>query len=153
MTERQGEYLPPNQVSPADNAPQIPPHPLDNLWHMYVNGQTYGPFSGRKMQEFTQEGRLQPQTEVCRVGGEYWLAASVDPILGALFAPSSPPVTRQTEPSHVTAARGATVVQVTNHIAPPAPPTVVFEDGTRQTQIGGDGAGAVPPDSRGRPDV
>lgn len=100
----------------APGATAAPPHPLDREWHLFVEGQTYGPYSGRVIAEFANEGRINANTQVFRVGGEQWSRASADPALAALFKKPSPPLP---PPAKIEAAQGATVVNVTNTIASP----------------------------------
>jgi TM2 domain-containing membrane protein YozV len=106
---------------PAVSGP--PPHPLDAEWHLHVDGQTYGPYSGHDLAGFAKEGRLNGASQVHLVGGDKWVRAGEDPRLAALFRPdrSGP------QPPPITAAPGATVVQVTNQI----PQThIIIDDGS-----------------------
>jgi TM2 domain-containing membrane protein YozV len=111
---------PPSRVDkPAAQPPMraqaspIPPHPLDGEWHIHVGGQTYGPYSGHQLGEFIKEGRVDGTTQVLPVGSENWTLATQDRQLSALFRPS-----KQQSLPPITAAAGATVVQITNQIAP-----------------------------------
>ncbi|MET4016307.1 GYF domain-containing protein [Bradyrhizobium sp. S3.2.12] len=103
---------------------QVPPHPLDGEWFIHLNGDTYGPYSGHRLGDFVKEGRIDGATQVLSVGTEEWVHASEDRRLASLFRP-----TRQASqlPPPITAASGATVVQVTNQIAPQ--PVIFMEDG------------------------
>jgi hypothetical protein len=75
-----GEHLrPPN--------PNLPPHPLDAEWWLHIEGKTYGPFSGHKIREYVEDGRVGTATSTLRAGSENWQRAIDDPILGALFDP------------------------------------------------------------------
>lgn len=99
---------------PQSPIPSAPPHPLDSQWHLHVDGQTYGPYSGHQMGEFAKEGRINGATQVLLVGSEKWLHAAEEPRLAPIFkathaTPAAPPIS---------AAPGATVVQVTNTISP-----------------------------------
>ncbi|UGY06722.1 GYF domain-containing protein [Bradyrhizobium quebecense] len=90
-----------------------PPHPLDGEWHIHINGETYGPYTGHRFGEFIKEGRVDGSTQVLPKGSENWTTAAQDRRLAPLFkAPS------QKDPPPITAAAGATVVQVTNQIMP-----------------------------------
>jgi TM2 domain-containing membrane protein YozV len=104
---------PGRNVVSAPLGPDAPPHPLDGEWHIHINGQTYGPYSGHRLSEFVKEGRMDGGTQVLPSGSENWSLAGQDRRLAALFKPSS-----QREPPPITAAAGATVVQVTNQIGP-----------------------------------
>jgi len=121
------------QIVPVEALPQAPPHPLDSQWHVYLDGQTYGPFSGHQLKDFVRDGRVTATTDVVRLGASEWLPASNDPALRAFFPstlPSIPTRNYTTDGSQVSAAPGATVVQVTNNIAPPQSTRIIIEDGT-----------------------
>ena len=92
-----------------------PPHPLDGEWYIYVNGETYGPYSGHRLGDFLKEDRIDGATQVLAVGTESWVLASEDRRLASLFRQR-----RQQAhmPPPVNAAAGSTVVQVTNQISP-----------------------------------
>jgi TM2 domain-containing membrane protein YozV len=106
-------------VTSAPIHPDAPPHPLDGEWQIHVNGETYGPYTGHRLGEFVKEGRMDGGTQVLANGSENWTLAAQDRRLAALFKPSS-----QKAPPLITAAAGATVVQVTNQIAP----AMLFDD-------------------------
>jgi len=112
---------------PQPGAPDrsfVPPHPLDGEWHIHIDGQTYGPYTGHRLGDFLKEDRIDGSTQVLPVGSENWVHASEDRRLASLFRPSR----QQTQqPAPVTAAAGATVVQVTNQIAPH--PMMFMDDG------------------------
>jgi TM2 domain-containing membrane protein YozV len=92
-----------------------PPHPLDGEWHVHINGQTYGPYSGRQIDEFVKEGRVDGATQVLPVGSQNWTAAAQDRYLSSLFRPA-----KQQTPPPINAAAGATVVHVVNQVNPAA---------------------------------
>ncbi|MCL3882275.1 DUF4339 domain-containing protein [Marivita sp. GX14005] len=95
------------------------PHPLDTRWHVQINGQVYGPFSGHDLKEQAAEGRFEFDSLVQRVGGpDKWLQASEERSLKRFFIPESP----QSPPKSpsVAAGGGAQVVNVTNTITAPA---------------------------------
>ena len=103
-----------------------PPHPLDAEWHLNMDGKNYGPYTGHKLKDFLQEGRLTADSQVVRVGTTNWHRMGDDPVLRTLFAPAFPgQVARDT--CTVTAKEGATVVQVTNNLAPN--PMLLLDDG------------------------
>lgn len=114
-----------NVSPPAAPGRNDPPHPLDGEWFIHIDGETYGPYSGHRLGEFVKEGRVDGATQVLPVGTEEWKRASEDRRLAALFRPSRQS-NLQAPPPVVTAAAGATVVQVTNHI--PAQPQIMFLD-------------------------
>ena len=90
----------------------MPPHPLDSEWHIHINGQTYGPYTGYRIDEFIKEGRVDGATQVLPVGSENWTPASQDRYLSSLFRPSNQ------APPPINAAAGATVVHVVNQVNP-----------------------------------
>ena len=84
----------------------------------------YGPYSGHRLGDFVKEGRIDGATQVLPVGSEDWVHASEDRRLSLLFRQRR----EQSQlPPPVTAAAGATVVQVTNQIAPQ--PMMFMDDG------------------------
>jgi TM2 domain-containing membrane protein YozV len=95
--------------------PNLPPHPLDGEWHIHVNGQTYGPYTGHQLGEFFKEGRVDGGTQVLVAGSENWTLLGQDRHLSALVRSA-----KQQGPPPITAAVGATVVHVTNQITAPA---------------------------------
>jgi hypothetical protein len=101
-----------------------PPHPLDGEWYIHLNGETYGPYSGHRLGDFLKEGRIDGSTQVLVVGTENWIHASEDRRLASLFRAAR----QQSQlPAPVTAGAGATIVQVTNQIAPH--PAMFMDDG------------------------
>ncbi len=113
-----------NLAAPPLNRSNAPPHPLDAEWHIYVDGETYGPYSGHRLSDFFREGRIDGSTQVLPVGTENWVYASEDRRLAPIFRPSRQQVSA---PPPVTAAAGSTVVQVTNQISPN--PMMFMDDG------------------------
>ncbi|HTQ13150.1 MAG TPA: GYF domain-containing protein [Rhizomicrobium sp.] len=127
------ENTPENVDSTTDTAPSViplsatsapPPHPLDAQWHLNNDGQSYGPYTGHKFKEFAAEGRVNADSQVVRSGATNWHRIADDPVLSSLF-PSQfpanvPPV------GTVSAEKGATVVQVTNNLAPSPNPLLAF---------------------------
>lgn len=101
-------------VQPPRNATSsdLPPHPLDSEWHIHINGQTYGPYTGHRIDEFIKEGRVDAATQVLPAGSENWAPASQDRYLSSLFRPS------KQAPPPINAAAGATVVHVVNQMNP-----------------------------------
>jgi TM2 domain-containing membrane protein YozV len=88
---------------------------LDGQWHIHINGQTYGPYTGYQLGEFVKEGRVDGGTQVLAAGSENWTLLGQDRHLAALVRSA-----KQAAPPPITAAAGATVVHVTNQIAAPA---------------------------------
>ena len=106
-----------------------PPHPLDGEWHLHIDGQVFGPFTGHQLRDFLREGRLSEDTDVARLGSEEWTKAIDDKALAPLFGPRRDPGVTAPPSVPVNAGKGATVVQVTNHIAAPEPKPVLIVDG------------------------
>jgi TM2 domain-containing membrane protein YozV len=93
----------------APNAP-VPPHPLDKQWFAHIDGQTYGPYSGHDIKRMVGNQQILESDFLCPEGGNSWIQAKNDPLLGALFqnrtAPQSVPISGNT----------GTIVQVTNQM-------------------------------------
>lgn len=98
--------------------PADPPHPLDGQWHINILDKTYGPYTGHILKTYIQDGRMSGDTMVLRAGKTEWTRADADPILAA-YLPKPTPATGLS--GKVTAAEGATVVQVTNNIGQAGP--------------------------------
>jgi len=124
------DNLPPRRnssVAPPglSGRPNDPPHPLDAEWFIHLEGETYGPYSGHRLADFLKEGRIDGATQVLSVGSENWQHASEERRLAPLFRPAR----QQSQmPPPVTAAAGATVVQITNQMAPQ--PVMFMNDGS-----------------------
>lgn len=114
-------------------AAQQPPHPLDGEWYVNIQSETYGPFTGHVIKGMIADGRISPETDVLRKGSQDWTDASADRALAALFKNHLPaPLPRATAAASaglVSAGQGATVVQVTNNLAPERPSPILIEDG------------------------
>jgi TM2 domain-containing membrane protein YozV len=106
-----------SQPGPPGSKASPPPHPLDNHWYIYLDDAVYGPYTGHQLKDYKEEGRINAGTNVARDGAEEWIKASDDPRLASLFVQSVSPKLPPTPPN-ITAAPGATVVQVTNQIGP-----------------------------------
>src|SRR5699024_3024992 len=128
----------PGRTHEVGSRPGLPPHPLDAHWHLRMEGETYGPYTGHQVREFIRDGRVTPETDAVRAGGDAWLPASDDPALSKLFLGSGPapgPALRAdsgTPAGRVSAGEGATVVQVMNSVAPPPRPTIVIDGAAKQ---------------------
>lgn len=149
MTSDKSAAALPATTSSSAPVPAPPPHPLDAEWFMHADGTNYGPFTGHQFREFVRDGRLHRDTDVNRAGTDVWCKAGEDKALASLF-PTAVPAQRvahygegsHVDPTsgHVSAAKGATIVQVTNHIAPPpeAPkPTVIVGAGDAKPKSAG----------------
>lgn len=100
-------------------APVAPPHPLDGSWHLHADGRSYGPYTGHEIKRYVEEGRITGSTSVVPVGDESWRPAADDPVLRGLFPERrTAPPSLSTSGEKVTAGEGATIVQVTNNLAP-----------------------------------
>lgn len=108
----------PANQSVSGDAGGAPPHPLDRQWYISHEGKNYGPYPGHDFRRFIAEGRVSENTQVVAEGGTAWMRMKDDPSLGRLFTRDGapPPPSRATPEHRVSAAEGATVVQVTNHI-------------------------------------
>jgi TM2 domain-containing membrane protein YozV len=114
----QGDHTPAPLSPPQSGAP---PHPLDAEWYVFIEGQTYGPYSGHLVAQYVGEGRITGATQVCRVGTQQWIRAVDDLNLAPLLRPGRP---QGAQPA-ATAAAGATIVQVTNQM-----PAMMFDPAT-----------------------
>lgn len=112
----QGTVVPLNVNS--DIANTSPRHPLDSEWYIHTDEQSHGPYTGHSMKSYIEAGNLKPNTLVVPAGAQDWKAAREYPVLSTLFPKellsSAPP------PAPISAAAGATVVQVHNVITQPA---------------------------------
>jgi TM2 domain-containing membrane protein YozV len=97
----------------ATGAP-IPPHPLDKRWYLSVDGQTYGPYSGHELRNMVDTEQFQENDYVCPEGGDAWIAAKSDPLLGSVFKRRSSQV--QFHAPAPVAGNSGTVVQITNQM-------------------------------------
>lgn len=106
-----------------------PPHPLDRQWYMNVDDQTFGPYSGHELKAFADEGRLERDSQVNKVGTPTWIAAGEDAALSRFFVQTAKPplsASRIERAGSANAGDNGTVVQVTNNIHAPNP---VFDPG------------------------
>jgi hypothetical protein len=116
------------QTTPVLNSPSVvpgaPPHPLDAEWFLHVEGQVYGPYTGHQLGGFAKEGRVDGASQVMLAGSDKWVRAGEDVRLAQILRPTHAVPT----PPPISAAAGATVVQVTNTISPPA--MIILDDGS-----------------------
>ena len=111
-----------------------PRHPLDSEWYIHSDGQSHGPYNGHSMKSYIEAGNLKPDTLVVPAGGQDWKAAREYPVIANLFpreALSSAP------PPPVSAAAGATVVQVHNVIGTQQAQRPIVIDGTAAPKSAG----------------
>ena len=104
--------------------PGVPPHPLDAEWFLHVDSQVYGPYTGHQLDGFAKEGRVDGASQVMLAGSDKWVRAGEDVRLAQIFRPAH----AVPAPPPISAAAGATVVQVTNTISPPA--MIALDDGS-----------------------
>lgn len=148
MTTDNSSAALPATTSSSSPVPAPPPHPLDGEWFMHADGQNYGPFTGHQFRDFIRDGRMTRDTDVNKSGTNEWCKAGEDKALAPLF-PTAVPAQRvahygdgsQVDPAsgQVHAAKGATIVQVTNNIAPePKPqPTIIMGAGDAKPKSAG----------------
>jgi TM2 domain-containing membrane protein YozV len=104
----------------------LPPHPLDKEWFAYVDGKSYGPYSGHDIRRMVEKGQIHESDHLCPNNGTAWVVAKNDPILGTLFR------SKQQGALGVGAAvtaNGGTIVQVTNNIPQPNYAALLLEGG------------------------
>lgn len=108
---RTGDAVPMRAVSD----PTLPPHPLDKRWHVHVDGQTYGPYTGHEIRRMIAEKQIHEADFVCAEGASAWSAANADPLLGSMFRAGVSTLAQVHAPAPINAG-GGTVVQVTNQV-------------------------------------
>jgi membrane protease subunit (stomatin/prohibitin family) len=75
------------------NGGAVAPVPVEGpLWHVAVNGQSQGPFSGSQLSELAATGRLRPDSLVWTAGMASWQRAGQVPALAPLFTATPPPL-------------------------------------------------------------
>ena len=118
MASDQNASFPPSRPN-TGNVPMrtaseagLPPHPLDKRWYAHVDGQTYGPYSGHEIRRMAGAGQIQESDFLCPEGGDAWIAAKSDPLLGSIFRTRNETTQFHAAPIN---AGGGTVVQVTNN--------------------------------------
>jgi hypothetical protein len=74
----------------AGAIPMPPPPPSAAQFYVAVNGAATGPFDLAALSLMAQSRTLAPQSLVCRVGTQQWVAASTVPEMGIFFAAPPP---------------------------------------------------------------
>lgn len=64
---------------------RVPPHPLDKRWHVYVDNETYGPYTGHEIKRMVQEREITEDDLVYAEDGSDWQSIATEPVLGAFF--------------------------------------------------------------------
>lgn len=92
------------------------PHPLDAEWHVSVDNEVYGPFTGHELKSMAADGRLEYDGLVQKIGGPTtWIEAADDRALAKFFTPTA----QRPNPPSVRTGDGAQIVTVNNTIAAP----------------------------------
>jgi TM2 domain-containing membrane protein YozV len=107
-------------VSAPPALPKPPPHPLDQEWFIYIDGENYGPYSGHLMKDYIAEGRIGPETHVCAAGSTDWREVAATAPFGALFPKKAfvAATPRGTTQTFVSNSAGAPLVQINQTFAP-----------------------------------
>ncbi len=105
-------------LTPAVTQNSGMPHPLDAEWHVSVDNEVYGPFTGHDLKGMAADGRLEYDGLVQKVGGpSTWVQAADDRALSKFFMPA--PAAQRPSSASVRAGDGAQIVTVNNTIAAP----------------------------------
>ena len=100
--------------------PQMPPHPLDGQWFLYLDGQSWGPYDGHALKGYLAEGRIGPDTSVAKLGSQDWTRLADDRVLRDLLRPQqSMPGAPAFTSGTVSTGNGGTIVQIHQHAPPP----------------------------------
>jgi len=62
------------------------PRPFDQTWHVYVEEETYGPYTGHEIKNMAAEGQIVADDLVHLEGGSGWTQARQDAVLSVLFS-------------------------------------------------------------------
>ena len=76
---------------PGTGGPGLQPPVLPTAWHIAVNGQTQGPFTGEQLAAGIASGQVNKQTLLWSAGMSGWQAAGQIPQLATVFGPAVPP--------------------------------------------------------------
>ena len=68
-----------------------PPHPLDKMWFLKSKEKTYGPFSGHRMKEYLEQGRINGTTSIVQQGETEWVDLETVPELKRFVKLPEPP--------------------------------------------------------------
>jgi uncharacterized RDD family membrane protein YckC len=68
-----------------------PRHPFDEKWYVRADGETLGPYDGRRVKEMIEQARLAADSPVAKVGATQWSAIRDIPVFAALLPPAPPP--------------------------------------------------------------
>ena len=89
---QQTQQQPQMPQQPSAGAPVPPPIPGAVSYMLAVNGQQYGPYNMKQMQQMAQAGQINAQSLVWCQGMAVWEAAGTRPDLASLFAQTPPPM-------------------------------------------------------------
>jgi uncharacterized RDD family membrane protein YckC len=64
-----------------------PPHPFDEKWYVRANGETLGPYEGKRVKEMIEQAQLAADSPVARVGATQWITVRDVPVFAALLPP------------------------------------------------------------------
>lgn len=67
-----------------------PPHPLDEKYYVRAEGETLGPYEGRRIKEMVEQGRLSADSPIAKVGATEWSAIRDVPVFASLLPPALP---------------------------------------------------------------
>ena len=70
---------------PRRNREEAARDPFDGRWHAYVDGKSYGPYTGHHISSMAAAGEILDTDLVCSEGGSAWVQAKDEPILQLLF--------------------------------------------------------------------
>ncbi len=78
-------------IPPSSNG--APPLPGPRQFYVFIENQTYGPYSADQMGQFTREGRVNAASQVQATGSTTWTRAADQPDLAGFFGggPPGPP--------------------------------------------------------------
>ena len=62
--------------------------PFVSQWHLYIEGQSYGPYTGHEIREMVEDGRVSEADLSLRAGASDWMQTKDDPTLRLLFVSS-----------------------------------------------------------------
>lgn len=71
-------------------------------WTMNISGRVYGPYTGERMRDFINEGRIAPHSLITREGAADWHEARDEPEFSELFPLNGPPASNGAAPNAAT---------------------------------------------------